>query len=110
MGSSTRRSVLPGFGPTFGFTLFYLGLLVLIPLAGIFVKTSTMSGAQFWATVASPRALASYRLTLGASAAAASINALFGLIVAWVLVRYAFPGRRLVDAMVDLPFAMPTAV
>jgi sulfate transport system permease protein len=102
--------VLPGFVPTLGFTLFYLGLLVLIPLGGIVIKTSTLTWSQFWVTVASPRALASYQLTLGASAAAALINAVFGLVVAWVLVRYTFPARRLVDAMVDLPFAMPTAV
>jgi sulfate transport system permease protein len=105
-----RRSVLPGFGPTLGYTIFYLSLLVLIPLAGVFLKTATLSWAQFWSTVASPRAVASYKLTLGASAFAALFNALFGLLVAWVLVRYQFPGRRVVDAMVDLPFAMPTAV
>ncbi len=108
--SRRRPSVLPGFAPALGFTLFYLGLLVLIPLGGVFLKTSTLSWSQFWLTVASRRALASYELSLGASAAAASINAVFGLIVAWVLVRYTFPGRRLVDAIVDLPFAMPTAV
>jgi sulfate/thiosulfate transport system permease protein len=111
MAPSRRRpSVLPGFVPTLGFTLFYLGLLVLIPLGGVVIKTSTLTWSQFWVTVASPRALASYQLTLGASAAAALINAVFGLVVAWVLVRYTFPARRLVDAMVDLPFAMPTAV
>ncbi len=108
--SRRRPSVLPGFAPALGFTLFYLGLLVLIPLGGVFLKTSTLSWSQFWLTVASRRALASYELSLGASAVAASINAVFGLIVAWVLVRYTFPGRRLVDAIVDLPFAMPTAV
>jgi sulfate/thiosulfate transport system permease protein len=106
----TDTTVLPGFGPTLGFTLFYLGLLVLIPLGGVFIKTSTLTWQQFWHAVASPRAVASYELTLGASAAAATINAVFGLILAWVLVRYTFPGRRLVDALVDLPFAMPTAV
>jgi sulfate/thiosulfate transport system permease protein len=106
----TDTTVLPGFGPTLGFTLFYLGLLVLIPLAGVFIKTTSLSWPQFWQVIGSPRALASYRLTLGASAVAATINALFGLIVAWVLVRYTFPGRRVVDALVDLPFAMPTAV
>jgi len=106
----TDTTVLPGFGPTLGFTLFYLGLLVLIPLGGVFIKTSSLTWPQFWHVVGSPRALASYRLTLGASAVAATINALFGLIVAWVLVRYTFPGRRVVDALVDLPFAMPTAV
>ena len=106
----TDTTVLPGFGPTLGFTLFYLGLLVLIPLGGVFIKTSSLTWPQFWHAVGSPRALASYQLTLGASAVAATINALFGLIVAWVLVRYTFPGRRVVDALVDLPFAMPTAV
>ena len=106
----TDTTVLPGFGPTLGFTLFYLGLLVLIPLGGVFIKTSSLTWPQFWHAVGSPRALASYQLTLGASAVAAAINALFGLIVAWVLVRYTFPGRRVVDALVDLPFAMPTAV
>jgi sulfate transport system permease protein len=105
-----RRSALPGFGPTFGYTVLYLSLLVLIPLAGVFLKTSTLSWAQFWEAVGSPRALASYRLTLGTSALAALVNAVFGLLVAWVLVRYPFPGRRVVDAIVDLPFAMPTAV
>jgi sulfate transport system permease protein len=105
-----RRAVLPGFGPTLGYTVLYLSLLVLIPLAGVFLKTMSLSWAEFWSTVASPRAVASYKLTLGASALAALFNALFGLLVAWVLVRYPFPGRRLVDAMVDLPFAMPTAV
>jgi sulfate transport system permease protein len=105
-----RRSVLPGFGPTLGYTILYLSLLVLIPLAGVFLKTATLSWAEFWSTVASPRAIASYKLTLGASALAALFNAVFGLLVAWVLVRYDFPGRRIVDAMVDLPFAMPTAV
>jgi sulfate transport system permease protein len=108
--SRRRIRVLPGFGPTLGFTVTYLSLLVLIPLGGIVLKASGLSWAQFWATVSTPRALASYRLTLGASLAAASINCLFGMIVAWVLVRYSFPGKRIVDALVDLPFAMPTAV
>jgi sulfate/thiosulfate transport system permease protein len=105
-----RRSVLPGFGLTFGLTVTYLGLIVLIPLSGLFLRTATMSWSEFWAAVADPRALASYRLSFGASAAAAAINTLFGFIVAWVLVRYRFPGRKLLDAMVDLPFALPTAV
>lgn len=105
-----QASPLPGFGPTLGFTLLYLGLLVLIPLAGVFIKTSTMTADQLWATVSSPRALASYRLTLGAAVGAAAVNTFFGLIVAWVLVRYRFAGRRAFDAIVDLPFAMPTAV
>lgn len=93
-----------------GFTLLYLSLIVLIPLAGTFLKTATLTWAQFWEIVTSPRALASYRLTFGASFAGAMINAVFGVIVAWVLVRYRFPGRRLMDALVDLPFALPTAV
>jgi sulfate transport system permease protein len=105
-----RRSVLPGFGLAMGYALFYLALLVLIPLAGTFLKTASMSWTHFWDTVTAPRALASYRLSFGASFIAAAINAGFGLIVAWVLVRYQFPGKRLVDALVDLPFALPTAV
>jgi sulfate/thiosulfate transport system permease protein len=105
-----RRVVLPGFLPALGFTLVYLSLLVLIPLAGVFVRAAGMTGAAFWDTVTNPRALAAYRLSFGASFVAAAINGVFGLIVAWVLVRYRFPGRRVVDAMVDLPFAMPTAV
>jgi sulfate transport system permease protein len=106
----TRRSVLPGFGPTLGFTLVYLSLLVLIPLAGLFWKSASLGFSEFVAAVASPRALAAYRLSFGASFAAALANAFFGLIVAWVLVRYRFPGRGLFDALVDLPFALPTAV
>jgi sulfate transport system permease protein len=105
-----EKSVLPGFGITFGFTVFYLTVIVLIPLAGLFVKTASLSWAEFLAAVTSPRALASYRLSFGAALAGAAVNAVFGLIVAWVLVRYQFPGRRLVDALVDLPFALPTAV
>lgn len=103
-------SVLPGFGPALGYTLFYLGLIVLIPLAGIFLKTAKLTWAQFGHTVFSARALASYRLTFGASFIAATVNTLFGIIIAWVLTRYRFPGRRLADALVDLPFALPTAV
>jgi sulfate transport system permease protein len=105
-----NRSVLPGFGITLGFTIAYLSLLVLIPLAGIFWKSASLSSAEFLAAVASPRALAAYRLSFGASFAAALVNAAFGLAVAWVLVRYRFPGRGVVDALVDLPFALPTAV
>jgi sulfate transport system permease protein len=105
-----RRSILPGFGLTFGLTVTYLGLVVLIPLSGLFLRTATMSWSEFWQTVVDPRALASYRLSFGASAVAAAINTVFGFIVAWVLVRYRFPGRKLLDAMVDLPFALPTAV
>ena len=107
---SRRHSVLPGFDLALGFTLLYLTLIVLIPLSAVFLKTATMSWAAFWGTVTSPRVLASYRLTFGASLGAALLNALFGLVVAWVLVRYRFAGRRLVDALVDLPFALPTAV
>jgi sulfate/thiosulfate transport system permease protein len=107
---ATRRGVLPGFGLTMGYTVFYLSLLVLLPLSTVFLKTMTMSLEQFWATVSAPRAIASYKLSLGASLVAASLNVVFGLLVAWVLVRYRFPGKRLVDALVDLPFALPTAV
>jgi sulfate transport system permease protein len=105
-----KRSVLPGFGPTLGLTLAYLSLLVLIPLAGLFIQTAKLGPSELLAAVGSPRALAAYRLSFGASFAAAFANAVFGLIVAWVLVRYRFPGRGLVDALVDLPFALPTAV
>ncbi|MEI7445721.1 MAG: sulfate ABC transporter permease subunit CysT [Burkholderiales bacterium] len=105
-----RFGVLPGFGLSMGYTLMYLGLVVLIPLSALFFKTLSLSWDQFWAAVSSPRVVASYRLTFGASLIAAGINAVFGLIVAWVLVRYEFPGRRVVDALVDLPFALPTAV
>lgn len=105
-----RHSVLPGFGLALGFTVVYLSLIVLIPLSAAFVKTAALSWPQFWATVTTPRVMASYRLTFGASLAAALLNAVFGLLVAWVLVRYRFPGKRIVDALVDLPFALPTAV
>ena len=102
--------MLPGFDLALGFTLTYLCLIVLIPLSAVFLKTFTLTWPNFWEAVTSPRVIASYRLTFGASLAAALINAVFGLIVAWVLVRYRFPGRRVVDALVDLPFALPTAV
>ena len=105
-----QPTVLPGFGLTLGFSLFYLSLIVLIPLSGLFVKTSTLSGEQFWTLVTDPRAIASYQLSFGASLLGALINGLFGSIIAWVLVRYRFPGRSLIDALVDLPFALPTAV
>jgi sulfate transport system permease protein len=105
-----QPSVLPGFGLTLGFTLFYFSLIVLIPLSGLFVKTSTLSWAQFWNIITNPRAIASYQLTFGASLVGALFNGVFGSIIAWVLVRYHFPGRSLVDALVDLPFALPTAV
>jgi sulfate transport system permease protein len=104
------RSVIPGFGLSLGFTLAYLGLIVMVPLSAAFIKTAGMSWADFVTAVASPRVLASYKLSFGASFAAATVNSIFGLIVAWVLVRYPFPGRRVVDALVDLPFALPTAV
>ncbi len=103
-------SILPGFGLAMGFTLLYLSLMVLIPLSGTFLKTAELSWEQFWTVVTAPRVLASYRLSFGAAFIAALINGLFGLLVAWVLVRYHFPGRRIVDALVDLPFALPTAV
>jgi sulfate transport system permease protein len=105
----TRR-VIPGFGPTLGFTLTYLSLLVLIPLAALFVKAGSTSWGQFVAALAQPRVIAAFQVSLGAAAVAALVNGVFGLIVAWVLVRYQFPGRGLVDALVDLPFALPTAV
>ncbi|MDB5688917.1 MAG: sulfate transporter permease [Sphingomonas bacterium] len=105
-----RRSVLPGFGLTFGFSLLYLSLIVLIPISTVFVRTAGMGFGDFLAVAFSPRALAAYRLSFGASLAAAGINAVFGLLIAWVLVRYDFPGKRVVSAMVDLPFALPTAV
>jgi len=105
-----RHSVLPGFGLTFGFTLFYLALVVLVPLSTLFFRSAGLGLDGLWTTVTSPRVVASYKLTLGASLAGAAINALFGLVVAWVLVRYRFPGHRFVDALVDLPFALPTAV
>jgi sulfate transport system permease protein len=105
-----RHTVLPGFDLALGFTLLYVSLIVLLPLSAAFLKTFTLTWAQFWDAVTSPRVMASYRLTFGASLVAALINAFFGLIVTWVLVRYRFFGRRFVDALVDLPFALPTAV
>ncbi len=105
-----HHSVLPGFNITLGYTLFYLGLIVLIPLSAAFLKTSTMGWEDFWHAVSSPRVVASYRLSFGGALIAAAVNAFFGLLVAWVLVRYTFPGKRLIDALVDLPFALPTAV
>lgn len=105
-----QHSVLPGFGLTLGYTVFYLSVIVLIPLSALFFKTATVPFSQFWATVSSPRALASYKLTFGASLLGATVNGIFGFIVAWSLVRYRFPGKKFVDAMVDLPFALPTAV
>ena len=102
--------VIPGFGLSLGFTLFYLALIVLIPLSAVFLNTFHMTWEAFWSAVTSERVVASYKLTFGASLIAAAINVVFGGIVAWVLVRYTFPGKRIVDALVDLPFALPTAV
>jgi len=104
------NTVLPGFTPALGYTILYLSLIVLIPLSAAFLKTSTLTWGEFWAAVTAPRVLASYRLSFGAALLGALINAIFGLLVAWVLVRYRFPGKRLIDALVDLPFALPTAV
>src|SRR2546427_8927453 len=105
-----KRSNLPGFGLALGYTVLYLSLIVLIPLAARFLKASSLSWQQFWHIAASSRAVASYRLTFGASLIGALINLVFGVLVAWVLVRYRFPGKRLFDSLVDLPFALPTAV
>lgn len=105
-----QPSILPGFGLTFGFALGYLGLIVLIPLAMAFIQASHLSWSEFWQTVTAPRVIASYQLTFGSAFLAAMINTGFGFIVAWVLVRYQFFGKRLIDALVDLPFALPTAV
>ncbi|WP_312758989.1 sulfate ABC transporter permease subunit CysT [Pulveribacter sp.] len=104
------RRVLPGFGLTLGYTLFYLSIIVLIPLLALVLKSFSLTWPQFWEAVAAPRVLASYRLTFGASFIAACVNLVFGLLIAWVLVRYQFPGKKIVDALVDLPFALPTAV
>ena len=106
----TPFRVLPGFRLTLGFTLFYLALIVLIPLSAVFLKTFTLTWPAFWAAVSSERVVASYQLTFGASLIAALLNVVFGSIVAWVLVRYRFPGKKIIDALVDLPFALPTAV
>ncbi|CAG9933249.1 sulfate ABC transporter permease subunit CysT [Candidatus Nitrotoga arctica] len=110
MASFKAHSVLPGFNLALGFTLLYLSLIVLIPLSSLFFKTATLGWGGFWEVATGERVLASLRVTFVASFAAAVLNAIFGLVVAWVLVRYTFPGKRLVDALVDLPFALPTAV
>lgn len=105
------HSALPGFAPTLGFSLLYLGLMVLLPLSAVVIYSVThLSASEFWQVVSTPRVLASFKLSFGAAAVAALLNSLFGLILAWILVRYRFPGRRLVDSLIDLPFAMPTAV
>jgi sulfate transport system permease protein len=105
-----HKNVLPGFNLTLGYTLLYLSLIVLIPLSAAFIKTTELSFDEFWSVVTAPRVLASYKLTFGASLIGALINAVFGLLTAWVLVRYTFPGKKIIDALVDLPFALPTAV
>jgi sulfate transport system permease protein len=110
MSSAKSRRVLPGFGLSMGVTLSYLSLIVLIPLSAVFIKSSGLGWSEFWHVATTPRVMASYRLSFGASLLAAAINVVFGLLLAWSLVRYNFPGRRIVDALVDLPFALPTAV
>jgi sulfate/thiosulfate transport system permease protein len=105
-----QNNVLPGFGLTLGFTVFYLSVIVLIPLSALVFRTAGLTWGEFVSTVTAPRVLASYKVTFGAAMIAALINSVFGVLVAWVLVRYRFPGRRIVDALVDLPFALPTAV
>lgn len=110
MATVRKFSALPGFGLAMGYTLFYLALVVLIPLSAVGAKTVTMGWEAFWAAVSNPRVVASYQLSFGTSLLAATINVVFGLIFAWVLVRYRFPGKGLIDALVDLPFALPTAV
>ena len=110
MTKKKQHNILPGFGPTLGYTVFYISVVLLIPLAVLFLKTTTLSWKQFWEIVTAPRILASFRLSLEASFIGAFINAIFGLLIAWVLIRYRFPGKRFIDSLVDLPFAMPTAV
>lgn len=105
-----KQSVIPGFGITLGFTLAYLGLIVLIPLSAVIWKTTDLTLLQFWQTISEPRVVASLKLSFGASLVAATVNAVFGLVLAWSLVRYSFPGKKIVDTLVDLPFALPTAV
>jgi sulfate/thiosulfate transport system permease protein len=108
--TSRRNTVLPGFRLTLVFTIFYLCLIVLIPLMALPLKTASLSWQQIWNTISDPRVVASYKLSVSAALAAAAVNGVFGLLVAWVLARYSFPGRRVVDALIDLPFALPTAV
>ena len=110
MSKKLNKNILPGFNLSLGFTIFYLSLIVLIPLSAAFIKTTELSLSEFWAVVTAPRVMASYQLTFGASLLGALINAVFGLLTAWVLVRYTFPGKKIIDALVDLPFALPTAV
>lgn len=108
--SGRHRRLIPGFGLTLGYTMLYLSLVVLIPLSATFIRSLDLGVGHFWTVVTTPRVLASLRLSFGAALLAAGVNAVFGLVISWVLVRYTFPGRRLIDAMVDLPFALPTAV
>lgn len=110
MATQQKKHLLPGFGLSLGVTLVYLSLIVLIPLAAVFLRTTELSLSEFWAVVTTPRVVATYKLTFGASLLAAIINLVFGLLTAWVLVRYQFPGKKILDALVDLPFALPTAV
>lgn len=110
MGKFKQHSVLPGFNLAIGFTLLYLSLIVLIPLSAAFIRATELTWSEFWNVVTTPRTMASYRLTFSASFIAASVNTIFGLLVAWVLVRYQFVGKKMVDALIDLPFALPTAV
>ncbi|OBR64432.1 sulfate ABC transporter permease subunit CysT [Paenibacillus oryzae] len=110
MKGSRKIRVLPGFGLSLGFSIFYISLLVLIPLAAVFIKSFDLTWAQFWSTVSNPRVVASYRISFSTAFWAGAINAVFGLLVAWVLVRYRFPGKGLIDSLVDIPFALPTAV
>ncbi len=107
---STKKNILPGFNLSLGYTILYLSLIVLIPLSAAFIKTTELSFNEFWEVVTAPRVVASYKLTFGASLIGALINVVFGLLTAWVLVRYKFPGKKILDALVDLPFALPTAV
>jgi sulfate transport system permease protein len=110
MGVRKKRSVLPGFGLTMGYTVLYLSLIVLIPLAALVIKSASLGWDGFWAAAWNPRVVASYKLTFATSLVAATINAFFGLVAAWTLVRYPVPGKKFIDALVDLPFALPTAV
>jgi sulfate transport system permease protein len=110
MSNFRQPSVLPGFGLTFGFSMVYLSAIVLIPLAALVLKAGTMPWSEFFHVILDPRSVASYRLSFGASLLAASVNAVFGFVIAWTLVRYEFPGRKIIDALIDMPFALPTAV
>lgn len=110
MAYPRKRRILPGFGLSLGFTLAYLSLIVLIPLSAVFIMAAGMGWDAYWAAATAPRVVASYKLSFGASLLAAAINVVFGLLLAWGLVRYSFPGKKLVDALIDLPFALPTAV